>query len=74
MKKILQPLRHLPVLLQRTAQAARMMVGVGDYAAYKTHMENHHPELAPMTEQEYFRYCQDARYPSKAGKISRCPC
>ncbi|HSC68247.1 MAG TPA: YbdD/YjiX family protein [Cellvibrio sp.] len=74
MKKILQPLRHLPAVFKRTAQAARMMVGVGDYTAYKTHMENHHPELIPMSEQEYFRYCQNARYPSKAGKISRCPC
>jgi len=74
MKKIYQSLNHLPVIFQRTAQAARMMVGVGDYAAYKAHMENHHPELKPMSEQDYFRYCQDARYPSKAGKISRCPC
>lgn len=74
MKKISNALRHVPVFFRRTAQAARMMVGVGDYARYKAHMENHHPELTPMTAQEYFRYCQDARYPAKAGKISRCPC
>ncbi len=74
MKKISQSLRRLPVIFHRTAQAARMMVGVGDYPAYKAHMESHHPELTPMTEQEYFRYCQNARYPAKAGKISRCPC
>ena len=74
MKTIYQSLRHIPAILQRTAQAARMMVGVGDYDGYKTHMESHHPELTPMSEREYFRYCQDARYPSKAGKITRCPC
>ncbi|RYZ85302.1 MAG: YbdD/YjiX family protein [Moraxellaceae bacterium] len=74
MKHIHKALHHLPIILQRTAQAARMMVGVGDYPGYKLHMEQHHPEITPMSEQEYFRYCQDARYPSKSGKISRCPC
>lgn len=61
-------------LVQRAAQTCRMMVGVGDYARYCEHMQQHHPELTPMTEGEYFRYCQAARYPSKGGKISRCPC
>lgn len=62
------------LVFQRVAQTCRMMVGVGDYARYCEHMQQHHPELTPMTESEYFRYCQAARYPSKGGKISRCPC
>jgi uncharacterized short protein YbdD (DUF466 family) len=74
MKILFHSLKKIPHILKRSAQTARMMVGVGDYAAYKAHMETHHPELTPMNETEYFRYCQDARYPAKAGKISRCPC
>lgn len=52
---------------------ARLMVGVGNYQAYCAHMRDKHPELAPMTEVEYFRHCQRARYPSD-GSIKRCPC
>lgn len=59
------------VLLQ---DAARLMVGVGSYAQYCAHMVTHHPDTTPMTEVEYFRYCQDARYPGKSGSIKRCPC
>jgi uncharacterized short protein YbdD (DUF466 family) len=64
----------LKEFLKRVAQAARLMVGVGDYANYVEHMRQHHPERQPMTHTEYFRYCQAARYPNKDGKIKRCPC
>lgn len=59
---------------QRFAQAGRMMVGVGDYNTYLDHMKHHHPELEPMSSVAYFRYCQEARYPTSSGKITRCPC
>lgn len=59
---------------QRLQQAARLMVGVGDYVQYCRHMREQHPQAVPMTETEYFRYCQQARYPSKDAVIKRCPC
>lgn len=58
----------------RLQQTARLMVGVGDYAQYRKHMCAKHPQAVPMTETEYFRYCQQARYPSKDAVIKRCPC
>lgn len=61
-------------VVRRMAEAARLMVGVGDYARYVQHIRHHHPELQPMSEAEYFRYCQEARYPAKNGQIKRCPC
>lgn len=58
----------------RTQEMARLMVGVGDYQRYRTHMAQHHPGVVAMTEAEYFRYCQDSRYPGRDGAIKRCPC
>ena len=58
----------------RIAQTARLMVGVGDYQQYLLHMQRHHPDEAAMSEREYFRYCQNSRYPGKDGGIKRCPC
>lgn len=62
------------VFWQRSVQAARLMVGVGDYQQYLTHMQSHHPDAPVMSETEYFRRCQDSRYPGKDGAIKRCPC
>lgn len=64
----------LTIVCRRTLQMLRLMVGVGDYAAYVEHMRVHHREIPPMTQKDYFRYCQNARYPSKDGRIKRCPC
>jgi len=58
----------------RVTETARLMVGVGDYQKYCAHMKSHHPDVTVMTETEYFRYGQQARYPSKDGTIKRCPC
>jgi uncharacterized short protein YbdD (DUF466 family) len=55
-------------------ETARLMVGVGDYRKYCTHMQQHHPEAIVLTETEYFRYGQNARYPTKDGGIKKCPC
>lgn len=60
-------------LFKLGSDTARLMVGVGNYQAYLTHMREKHPELAPMTEAEYFRHCQRSRYPAD-GSIKRCPC
>jgi uncharacterized short protein YbdD (DUF466 family) len=59
---------------RRAAQTLRLMVGVGDYEGYLEHFRDHHPEQEPMTRCEYFRYGQVARYPTRDGKIKRCPC
>lgn len=61
-------------LWQRTQETARLMVGVGDYPRYLAHMAARHPDVAPMSETAYFRYCQESRYPGKDGAIRRCPC
>jgi uncharacterized short protein YbdD (DUF466 family) len=60
--------------LKRAVQTARLMVGVGDYQQYLVHMQFHHPEETAMSEVEYFRHCQNSRYPGKDGAIKRCPC
>jgi len=62
------------VFFQRMAESARLMVGVGNYQKYCAHMQQQHPEITVMTETEYFRYGQQARYPGKNGEIKKCPC
>ncbi len=65
---------HVAGLWARVVETARLMVGVGDYARYCQHMQLHHPDSSVMSEREYFRHCQNSRYPGKDGKIKRCPC
>ena len=65
---------EIKTLFKRIVETSRLMVGVGDYAKYCSHMQTHHPEATVLSETEYFRYCQEARFPSRAGAIKRCPC
>ncbi|MEB6533932.1 YbdD/YjiX family protein [Pantoea stewartii] len=75
-------LRHAPVrpgfrwraFWQGLQQSFRLMVGVQDYQKYLQHMRQHHPDLPPMSERDFHRYCLDARFPSQAGKLGKCPC
>ena len=67
-------MNSLVLLFRRIAQSLRLMVGVGDYEQYVAHMRAHHADAEPMSRAEYFRYCQNARYPTKDGAIKRCPC
>nr|WP_032911890.1 CstA-like transporter-associated (seleno)protein [Yersinia frederiksenii] len=62
------------LIAHRVAQSFRLMVGVQDYGNYVNHMRRHHPETPPMNERDFHRYCLDARFPSKAGKLGKCPC
>ena len=55
-------------------QCFRLMVGVQDYQKYLQHMRLHHPDQPPMNERDFHRYCLDARFPSKPGKLGKCPC
>lgn len=41
---------------------ARLMVGQGDYAVYAAHVRKTHPDKAPMTELEFFRNRENARF------------
>ena len=41
---------------------ARLMVGQGDYEAYAAHIRKTHPDQTPMTEREYFRCRENARF------------
>ncbi len=47
-----------------------MMVGLPDYETYVTHMRATHPDLPYMTEIEFFRERQEARYGS--GRSGGC--
>jgi uncharacterized short protein YbdD (DUF466 family) len=62
------------ILFTRLVQTARLMVGVGDYQQYLSHMQLRHPDATALSEVAYFRYCQEGRYPSKDSAIKRCPC
>ena len=55
-------------------QSFRLMVGVPDYQTYVEHMQKNHPDLEPMDEKTFHRYCVDARYPTAGGTLKKCPC
>lgn len=68
------PSRGWRLLWQRLTQSFRLMVGVQDYQNYLRHMRQQHPAAEPMSEKAFHRYCLEARFPSKAGKMGKCPC
>ncbi|MCU5775683.1 CstA-like transporter-associated (seleno)protein [Erwiniaceae bacterium BAC15a-03b] len=72
-EKPAEPL-SLRLICKRLAQSFRLMVGVQDYQNYLRHMQAQHPLTAAMSEREFHRYCLEARYPSKGGKLGKCPC
>jgi uncharacterized short protein YbdD (DUF466 family) len=51
-------------------QAAKLMVGLPDYETYVAHVRATHPDLQPMSEIEFFRDRQEARYGS--GRSGGC--
>lgn len=61
-------------LWQGLQQSFRLMVGVQNYQNYLQHMRLHHPDITPMNERAFHRYCLEARFPSQAGKLGKCPC
>lgn len=48
----------------------RMLVGMPSYARYCQHMAEHHPDAPVMSEVEFFRNRQEARY--GGGGAPRC--
>ena len=72
MPKILLSLRRF---FRLAAQTLRLMVGVGDYAVYVQHMQQHHTDVPVLSHEQWFRARLDARYGvSKDGAVKRCPC
>lgn len=61
-------MRRLSTLVSMARETARLMVGVPSYDAYRRHMAEHHPERPAMSEVEFFRNRQQARYGSGAGR------
>ena len=57
------------VFWQRAVQGARLMVGVPDYDAYVAHLREKHPDVRPLTRDDFLRAAQAKRY-GRGG--SRC--
>ena len=64
---------RIATLWTRLQQSFRLMVGVPDYQTYVEHMQKNHPDLEPMDEKTFHRYCVDARYPTAGGTLKKCP-
>ena len=65
---------RIATLWTRLQQSFRLMVGVPDYQTYVEHMQKNHPDLEPMDEKTFHRYCVDARYPTAGATLKKCPC
>ena len=63
------PLALAAVAWQRAVQGARLMVGVPDYDAYVAHLRDVHPDVRPLTRDDFLRAAQDRRY---GRGTSRC--
>jgi uncharacterized short protein YbdD (DUF466 family) len=53
-----------PEVLRRTAETARLMLGVPDYDAYVAHLAAAHPEATALSRDAFFRERLAARYGS----------
>lgn len=71
---VTQPRTRWQRIWQGLQQSFRLMVGVHDYQTYLKYMREKHPHQLPMDERAFHRYCLEARFPSQAGKIGKCPC
>ena len=49
-----------------------MLVGVPDYDTYLAHLRDKHPELPPMTREQFVRSRMEARLGAKGQ--GKCPC
>ena len=63
------PLALAAIAWQRVAQTARLMVGVPDYDAYVAHLRTAHPDVHPLTRDDFVRAAQSRRF-GRGG--SRC--
>ena len=56
----------MKALLATLANALRVMAGAPRYEAYRAHIAQHHPQVAPKSRAEFERMRLDDRY-SKPG-------
>jgi len=54
------------------AQTANLMCGMPDYDTYVTHRKARHPGQPVMSQTEFFRERQKARYADGSGRGCRC--
>lgn len=62
-------LNNITKIYNQVSQSLRLMVGVPEYSQYVAHMKTVHPDRTIMTEVQFYRERQEARY---GGKVSRC--
>lgn len=60
------------VFMSCVCDTARLMVGLPNYEAYCRHMSERHPGKPLMTEAEFFRNRQEARYGGGSGGFRCC--
>lgn len=53
-------------------RALRQVIGVPDYEMYLSHQRATHPDVPPMSEEEFFRYAIDRRYGGRGGGMRCC--
>jgi uncharacterized short protein YbdD (DUF466 family) len=58
-----------PGLFARLTHAVRAIIGVPDYARYLAHQRAKHPDVTPLSREEFARERERARY---EGTGSRC--
>jgi uncharacterized short protein YbdD (DUF466 family) len=64
--------RELANVRRFVSQTANLMCGVPDYATYVAHRRQCHPDEPIMSEDEFFRERQRARYADGSGRGMRC--
>ncbi len=57
----------MSALFDTLRDMARAMVGVPSYTAYRRHMADAHPDAEPLSERDFFRNRQEARYGAGGG-------
>ena len=60
--------RSLASTWRHAAHGLRMMVGLPEYSRYLAHHKKWHPHCKPLSEAEFFRACQQARYGGSGGR------
>jgi len=62
-------MRTIRQSLQQAASAVRRVIGAPDYDRYVAHLRERHPDVVPLSRDQFIAACLDARY-DKPG--SRC--
>lgn len=64
--------RRFVALLRGLRDGGRLMVGVPSYDAYLRHAREHHPDVPPMSEADFIRNRQAARFGEGGRGGFRC--